>query len=89
VILADPGKGYQMTMRSPNDMMKAAKDLMLNGAEPSSRRDWQAIFNFLAGNIAPEVQPSALHLIAMIYDAPLTKEEINEISAFQIKDRNK
>jgi hypothetical protein len=68
--------------------MAAAKKEMLAGKEPSTRKDWQEIFNFLAYNVSPEAQPACLHLIALIYDAPLTKKEIEEISAFQIKDRS-
>ena len=42
-----------MQLRSPNEMMAAAKKEMLAGKEPSTRKDWQEIFNFLAYNVAP------------------------------------
>lgn len=76
-----------MQLRSPNELMNAAKQEMLEGKEPSTRRDWQAVFNFMAHNVAPQVQPEALFVIAMIFDAPLTKSEIQKISDFQLKEK--
>ena len=76
-----------MTLRTPDEMMAGAREQMLDGREPSTRKDWQLVFNFLAANILPEAQPACLYLLAMMYDCPLTRPEIAEISEFQVKER--
>jgi hypothetical protein len=68
---------------SPNDLLMAARNAMLEGEAPSTYEDWFKIFNFLAANIAPQAQPAVLILISKIYDVPLGEKEIRAISAFQ------
>jgi hypothetical protein len=70
---------------SPNELLKAAKDQMLAGADPHTDEEWARVFNFLAANIAPGVQPAALLFFRAMYDVPLTKDEICAISKFQIE----
>jgi hypothetical protein len=73
-----------MGLISPNELMMAARDAMLKGAAPTTTEDWFKIFNFMAANIAPQVQPTALLLLSKIYDVPLSEKEIRAISEFQI-----
>lgn len=68
---------------SPNAIMLAARDAMLEGAAPSTYEDWFKIFNFLAANVAATAQPAVLILISKIYDCPLGEREIRAISSFQ------
>lgn len=68
---------------SPNDILLAARDAMLEGEAPSTYEDWFKIFNFLAANIAPQAQPAALILMSHIYHTPLSEKEIRAISSFQ------
>jgi hypothetical protein len=78
-----------MTFHSPNDLLKAAREMMLEGRKPVSYEDWVRVFNFLAFNIATEVQPEALLVFRHLYDVPLTDEEIREISAFHMSKKGK
>jgi len=71
-------------MRSPDEMMASAKDTMLNGREPESHEDWCKIMNFLAYNIAPEVQLEACLFMQKLYDMPLTSGEVAAICAHQL-----
>jgi len=73
-----------MAMVSPNDMMAAAKEQMLEGKEPESREDWVEIFRFLAVNIHRSCVKDAAELLRVIYDVPLTKAEVRKIVAFQL-----
>ncbi len=68
---------------SPNELLEAAKKEMLDDREPSTKDDWELIMNFMAFNIAHEIQPSALQVIAKIYNMPLSEDEIAKISEFQ------
>lgn len=72
---------------SPDEMMKNAKQMMLEGREPSNRRDWSLIFNFIAYNIGMGLEESASLLLAKIYDAPLSEKEIRQIVEFQISQK--
>jgi hypothetical protein len=72
-----------MQLRSPGELLAAAKEHMLEGRTPATKRDWVEVVNFMAFNIAPVALPSALILVCKIYNVPLTKEEIVEISNFQ------
>jgi len=70
-------------MISPNEALQHAKDLMLEGAEPETREDWEKVMNCLAFNIHPDVSASACKLLARIYRMPLQDWEIEEICQFQ------
>ncbi|MEE9199158.1 MAG: hypothetical protein V3U26_05115 [Dehalococcoidia bacterium] len=71
-------------LRSPNDMLAAAREHMLGGRDPQCYRDWQLVMNFLAANVLPESAVPACKVIALIYDMPLCEQEIEEIVAFQL-----
>lgn len=76
-------------MVSPNDMMDAAKQHMLNGAEPTTREDWLRIVNFLAANLDGNIALSAIKLMRMLYHMPITLDDIAQIVDFQLAARLK
>jgi hypothetical protein len=65
-------------------MLEAAKSMMLEGREPSTKRDWELVMNFFAANIVPECARPACRLMAMMYDMPLTEGEVNDIVSYQL-----
>lgn len=70
---------------SPNDMLEAAKELMLEGRDPTSHEDWARVVNFVASNVQPETEESICELFRMIFDIPLDEEEVKEIAEYQRK----
>ncbi len=72
---------------SPDEIMKNAKDMMLEGREPSNHKDWSLIFNFIAYNIETGLEESASLLLGKIYDVPLSEDEIKQIVEFQISQK--
>jgi hypothetical protein len=70
---------------SPNEMLEAAKDSMLEGREPSSQEDWYLVLNFFAANIEATVCESACLLIKHLYDIPVDDENIKQIVQFQLE----
>lgn len=72
---------------SPNDILQAAKDVMLHGADPEGREDWIKIVNFFSANIHVSTQPEAILLLRTMFDIPLTDYEIISISSVQCVDR--
>jgi hypothetical protein len=73
-----------MGLVSPDAMMKAAKDHMLDGREPASKEDWQLVVNFLAFNTHHEIVKVAMPVMKAIYKIPLSDEHIAEIVEFQL-----
>jgi hypothetical protein len=59
--------------------------MMLDGNQPKTDEDWGLLVNFYSVNIAKEVQPSAVVVIAMIMGCPLPRKLIEDISAFHAK----
>ena len=76
-----------MKLVSPNEMMSAAKDMMLDGREPESHEDWALLMNFLAANVAAEAALPACHVISQIYSMPLSRSEVTAIVEFQLARR--
>jgi hypothetical protein len=74
---------------SPNDMMAAAKEQMLDGREPEGRDDWILVVNFVAANIQAEVAESATLVFKTLFSIPLDDELIKEIVQFQNEHRAK
>lgn len=68
---------------SPNELLEAAKKEMLDNKEPQTEDDWVLIVNFMAFNIQKEVAPSAMKLMKMLLDIPLSDDYIQQIVAFQ------
>jgi len=75
------------TWRSPDNLLKAAKDVMLEGRDPESDEDWQTVVNFWALNVHPDVQPSAIQLMCTLYKVPVTDGQVKEICKFQALER--
>lgn len=72
---------------SPNDILKAAKEHMLDSREPESHEDWTLVMNFMALNVYGDCAEPACQLLAVIYGIPLTREEITEIVNFQLTQK--
>jgi len=70
---------------SPNDMMAAAKEHMLNGREPESEYDWMLIVNFLAVNVQKDCAEPAIKLMRWMYDMPLSEEQVVYIVQKQLE----
>jgi len=64
---------------SPNDLFAAAKQVMLEGREPESRKDQLLIMNFIVVNIHVVVRPSACKLLNEILNMGLQDSDILEI----------
>ena len=73
----------QGTFRSPDEVLAAAKDAMLEGREPETEQDWAKIVNFMAANIHEGTRLPAIQLICKLYDIPLSEGYIENIVAFQ------
>lgn len=74
-----------MAFKSPNEMLHAAQDMMLDGRTAQSRDDWAIVMNFMAANIHRDVAESACLLLRTIYDMPLSCNEVQEIVNFQLR----
>jgi hypothetical protein len=72
---------------SPNEMLDAACEMMLDGRRPVSTEDWALVVNFFAANIHPEVVVHAMPVLKAIYSIPLENDEIKAIVAFQLIQR--
>jgi len=70
---------------SPNEMMQAAQDIILDGRVPVSKKDYALVMNFMASNMNAEVAEPGCQLMAMMFDMPLARGEITDIVQFQNK----
>jgi uncharacterized protein (DUF2237 family) len=68
---------------SPNDIQKAAEEHMLAGQKPVTRDDWILCANFWAANIQKGLEEGAVPLMGLIFECPLTKDELLEVAKFQ------
>jgi len=75
------------TLVSPNQIMKAAKDEMLEGNEPKNPEEWVLIMNFVAFNLMEGVEIAASELFRLMYEIPLPKEIVEEIAKFQVASK--
>ena len=73
----------QPTFLSPNEILAAAKDAMLEGREPETEQDWAMVVNFMAANIHEDTRGPAVQLICKLYDIPLSEGYVENIIAFQ------
>jgi hypothetical protein len=71
-----------MTMRSPNELLEAAKEHMLDGRDPVTDKDWALAVNFIAANVHSEME-EFMPLLMTILQCPLDEQQIVEITAFQ------
>jgi len=70
-------------MISPNEMLKAAKDHMLEGGEAQSWEDWMKVLNFIAFNMAEGLEEMGTLLFIKLYDIPVTEEDAVNVAVFQ------
>ena len=68
---------------SPNDMLQAAKEHMLEGRDPASNEEWTKVVNFVAFNVGAGTEQSICELFRMIFDIPLDEESVREIAEYQ------
>lgn len=73
---------------SPDEMLRAAKDMQLEGREPITTRDWQLIINFIAANTADGLEKAVCKMAKLIYSIPLSDSDIEEIAVFQHNHKN-
>ena len=79
-----------MSWVSPNELMAAAREHMLDGREPAGVTDAALVMNFLAANIDAEVAESACLLLRRIYPESLgllDEDFVRECVAFQAARR--
>lgn len=72
---------------SPDQVMQAAKDHMLNGREPASNDDWAKVVNFIAFNMDAALADTICKVMKSLYDIPLSDDEISDIVEFQNRGR--
>jgi hypothetical protein len=70
-------------LMSPNELQAAAEKMMLDGRKPETVKDWSLCANFWAANLERNVILSAMPLLGMIFECPLTREELTAIGRFQ------
>jgi hypothetical protein len=73
---------------SPNDLMAAAREAMIEGREPEAKWEWVLIFNFLAANIHAELAESCCLLFKRLYNCPLEDDVIKKIVKYQLERAN-
>jgi hypothetical protein len=76
-----------MDLVSPNEMIEAASEQMLDGRRPEGHDDWILVMNFVAFNVDAAAADPACQLVAKIYSAPVSEAEVSEIVAFQLERR--
>jgi len=72
---------------SPNAMLQAAEEMMLDGNKAETHEDWAIVMNFFAANVDAESAMPACKLLRAIYDMPLSEVEVKEIVKFQLERR--
>jgi hypothetical protein len=70
-------------MVSPNDIQKAAEEHVLDGRKPVTKEEWTLCVNFWAANIQKGLEEAAIPLLGLIFECPLTRDELLEIAKFQ------
>ena len=69
---------------SPDEMIAAAKEIMLEGREPENVTDWSVVMNFCAGNLHPDTAHPVCQLLNVLYNMGLTQNEVATIVSFQL-----
>lgn len=73
-----------MVMRTPNEMVVAACEQMLDGNMPKDRDDWVQVMNFAAFNLHPGAAMPACLILRTLYDMPLSDDDVQGIVDFQL-----
>lgn len=74
-------------MVSPNEMLAAANDHMLDGRSPNTPHEWALVMNFVAANVDRSVCEDVCVLFRAIYKVPLSERTIRKIARFQNERR--
>jgi len=76
-------------MRSPNELLEAAKDITLGGKEPSTQTDWIKVINFFSVNLVPdkELQMTCIKILVSIFDIPVDNRTVGIIVDYQLQNR--
>lgn len=69
-------EGIRLT--SPQEMFNAACEMMLGGREPKTQNDWELVIDFFTVNVVPSVRETAIPFVMMLFECPMTPEEIVE-----------
>ena len=77
-----------MELISPNQALERAKNAMLDGRDPESADDWVLVMNCIAAHLEPETAGPACELMRVLYDMPLSREEVTGIVVFQLARRD-
>lgn len=76
------GKGRLV---SPDELLQAAKEQMLNGRDPVTDVDWFYVMNFFAVNIDTALALDACKLLRVVYDMSITEQDVERIVKFQLE----
>lgn len=76
-------------MVSPNALLEAAKAEMLAGKEPTNKIDWSLVMNYVAANISDGLEVPICKIFVLMYDIPLTQDEVIQIAEFQARAKEK
>ena len=70
-------------------MLRQAKDVMLDGREPSNKDDWIVLFNFFALHIVKGIEEKECMKLHKLFRSPLSEDEIINIAKYykDFKDR--
>ena len=74
-----------MTLRSPNELLAAAKIQMLDGREPVTQKDYQMVLNFVAYNTADGLEEDLTPFFANLYEMPVDEATCREIGRYQAR----
>jgi hypothetical protein len=78
----------QHRLVSPREIYTQAVNVMLGGKDPVSHDDYALVMNYIAANLLPDTALNACLLMGVIFDMPLSKQDITDIVQFQLKDNN-
>ena len=73
-------------MRSPDEVMSAAIEMMLDGKEPTTLHDQMRLVNFIAVNTAPGLSLATCRLMKVLYPTQLglvSDASIEQVVEFQ------
>lgn len=77
-----------MKLVSPDEILQAAKDQMLDCREPTTVEDWVQVMNFVAYNVSSGVEKEVCRLFVLMYDIPLSEKFVEEIAEFQVAKKS-
>jgi len=75
-----------MSLHTPNEVVSAACDMMLDGRDPDGIKDQLALVNFVAANVPAELGVATVQLLRLLYPAYfglVQDHQIDTIVAFQ------